>query len=352
MIEHEVADPLAVFAERVVGRYVIYLDTNVWIDLVEGKSQVTREALEYARIAQRAKIATFPLAYASITELLKQPLGDTSRRQGHLMDELSDGVSLRGPGQIRALEVRNVHEYVLTGATRPYREQAFTVTACFLGDGSLEYPPNTPRAVAEELSADIIRNLPGVSWLHEHLANGDYRERHASAEREWLAEILRRDEAASQALRNDDGSFNSKSLRIEEHTYVFREHILRLLPRLVGPVAMAEALQQFRDRGVKGSAATLATIIGAMPAESLGCEMHVQRRLAVDRPPRPQDMLDYDHASMGVAYSDAFATSDGELGDLLRRCQKRVKFTSRVLRGMSMLREHLLTLLDERTVQA
>ena len=97
------------FQAHIAGRRVIYLDNNIWIDFVEGKSAVARETLELARIAQRSPVAIFPLAFASITELLTQALGDNSRRQGHLMEELSDGVSLRGPGQIRTLEIRNVH---------------------------------------------------------------------------------------------------------------------------------------------------------------------------------------------------------------------------------------------------
>src|ERR1043166_1637300 len=111
MIQHDVARPTAVFRAHIAGRRVIYLDNNIWIDLVEGKSALARETVELARIAQRSRSAIFPLAYASITELLTQPLGDNSRRQGYLMDELSDGVSLRGPGQIRALgtECSRVH---------------------------------------------------------------------------------------------------------------------------------------------------------------------------------------------------------------------------------------------------
>lgn len=352
MIEHDIADPRAVFDDHVKGRRSIYLDTNVWIDLAEGGSDVARETLSLARLVQRSGLAIFPLSYASITEFLKQPPRRRLLVQAHIMDELSEGVSFRAWRHIRALEVRRIYEYMVQGEACSHYDEVFTVTACYLGDASLEYPEGTPPALAAAMTEDIIQATPGVNWFLEHIGDDDYRARYTQGDQEWLTEIERRNAAAESKLINADGTPSAKLLRYEEHYFVFREYVLKLLPRVVGIAAVYFALRRFQSRGVRGSSATLARGINVMPYESLTCEMHIQRRLNRDRPPQLQDFYDYDHAGLGVGYCDAFATSDGELIDLLRRSGVQRRFRSTILRGLPDLRRYLQDCADEKTVTA
>jgi len=100
-----IADPKRVYAERVVGKRTIYLDTNAWSDLSEGRSAVAQTTRDLALRAHMRGLAIFPLSYPTITELLKRQENADSRHQIDLMDTLSSGVTLRGGAHVRDLEV-------------------------------------------------------------------------------------------------------------------------------------------------------------------------------------------------------------------------------------------------------
>jgi hypothetical protein len=76
----------------------------------------------------------------------------------------------------------------------------------------------------------------------------------------------------------------------------------------------------------------------------------VQRRLA-GRAPRSQDRFDQEHAVLGVAYCDAFGSSDGELLDLLRKAKASEKYQTKLLRGLGGIRDFVSSLLDSVTVK-
>ena len=87
MIRRAVATPEQVFDERVCGRKVIYLDTNAWSDLAEAKTDDARFARALALKAVEARLAIFPVAFSTITELLRRDVNPdsiaASRTDGH-----------------------------------------------------------------------------------------------------------------------------------------------------------------------------------------------------------------------------------------------------------------------------
>src|SRR5205085_1838895 len=89
-------DPKIIYAERVAGRRTIYLDTNAWSDLSERRTTDAKRAYGAAFAAHSRGLTVFPLAFATITEVLKREVNADSEAQVKLMDELSRGVSLRG----------------------------------------------------------------------------------------------------------------------------------------------------------------------------------------------------------------------------------------------------------------
>lgn len=351
MIEHEIIVPREIYWSRVAHRLVIYLDSNVWIDLAEGRTALAKETLDLARLAQTSGTAIFPLSYPSVTEFIRQQVNSTSRRQGHIMDGLSEFVSFRGEALIRDLEILGVYDFMMDGHVRSRVDEVFTATACYIGDGSLQYPPGWSEKDAAEMSRLLKAELLtlGVGWYQEHLPLEDFRKRYDEGDKEWVDEVVSRREQALSVLTNSDGSPSAKKLRYEEHVYVLRNYILERLPTLVGLAAMMLATRKFEQRSPKGSPAVLARVVETMPSVWLGCEMHVQRRLARDQVKR-QDNFDHDHATLGVPYSDAFVTADSALLDLLRRCAVAKRYSCQLLRGLQGLRDYLMTVLDARTV--
>jgi len=351
MIEHEVVRPREVYEAKAANRLVVYLDSNIWIDLAEARTSLAVEALELARLAQTSGTAIFPLSYPAVTEFIRQQVNATSRRQGHIMDDLSEFVSFRGEAFIRDLEIHGVYDFMMTGEVRSRVDEVFTATACYIGDGTLQYPPGVSEGEAADMTRLLAKELitVGVGWLQEHLPLENFRKRYTKGDEDWVNEIVTRRERALAVLTNSDGSLSAPKLRLEEHVYVLQNYILKRLPYLVGLAAMMLAARKFEERSPKGSPAVLARVVETMPSVWLGCEMHVQRRLARD-PVKRQDQFDHDHASLGVPYSAAFASSDTALLDLLRRCGVTKRYRCRLLRGLPGLQQYLAEIVDARPV--
>src|SRR5437764_5552694 len=140
MIKHDAIDHQAIYEERVAHRAVVYLETNIWIDLAQARTELAVETIELARLAQKSRTAIFPVSYASVTEFLRQGVNVVTRRQGHLMDDLSEFVTFRSLPFIADVEVQRVYDYMVSGEPRARPEQVFTATTEYLGNSTLEYP--------------------------------------------------------------------------------------------------------------------------------------------------------------------------------------------------------------------
>lgn len=314
MISHALAVPREIYASRVATRAVVYLDSNVWIDLAEARTSVAEDTLALARLAQTSGTAIFPLSYPAVIEFLRQKENAVSLRQGRIMDELSEFVSLRGEAFIRDLEIRGVYDFMVDGVVRSRRDEVFTATGCHGGDGYLEYPPTATPKDASDLTPLLKKEFAsvGVEWLQKHLPLDDLRRRYDTGDKEWVKEATTRRAQALEMLTNADGSPSARKLRIEEHVYVLRNYIVKRLPYLVGIAGLVFATRRFEERFPSGSPSVLAGVVEHMPSVWLGCEMYVQTKLARG-PVKRQDQFDYDHAVLGVPYSDAFATGDSAL---------------------------------------
>ena len=56
---------------------------------------------------------------------------------------------------------------------------------------------------------------------------------------------------------------------------------------------------------------------------------------------RQQDFYDHEHAVLAVPYAQAFVTADRGILDVLRKARATDRFTCRLARGMSGLRQYL-----------
>lgn len=343
MLRLPAVDTAAVY-ERVKGRRLIYLDNNVWIDLAEAKTADAIEALRLARVARQSGRAAFPVSYPAVTELLRQPVTATSRLQAELMDELSEGLTIRAERHVVDLEVLRAYEYLMQGEWRDRHEQMFTTVVSYLADGSIEFPDGWSEHDAHELVELFRQAAPGVRWMQEYLPLEKLRTRYADGDRRYLDKIATQN-ADLADFQNPDGSLNAAKLRREEHTYVLKTYIIKRLPRLVGLAAMGLAIRKFEEREKTGKSC-LSKVIEVMPSTNLSCELHVQKRMDRDRRVREQDWHDHEHAVLGVPFCDVFITSDGELVDLLRRSRKVVNFRASVLKGLQALLQCLGSMLE------
>jgi predicted nucleic acid-binding protein len=103
------ANPRAVFEKHIRGRAVLYLDTNAWSDLSEAKTPDAVAARQQLADAHARDVLVCPVAFCTITELLKRQPNADSVAQAQLMDSFSNGVSYRATRYIRDLVHANFY---------------------------------------------------------------------------------------------------------------------------------------------------------------------------------------------------------------------------------------------------
>lgn len=327
-------DPKLIYDERVKGRRSIYLDTNAWSDLSERGSSAAERAYVAAARAHVADLTLFPLAYATITELIKRDVNDDSVRQAELMDFLSRGVSLRGDPHVRDLEAMCAFQFMTEGASVPPTQEMFTIIACYLGDR--EVP-----AVGVRNDAGVIQLVyPTVRWLQSVMRTPEILEHEAQTDRKYVEEITKKMNDAPSWATDGSGKLNARTLRFEEHTAAFNKYVLANLPQLVGLEGMELITQRLQGHVKKPGPAAVAAVVAAMPSIGLSCELHVQKLLARARTEK-QDFYDHEHAARAIPYVDAFVTSDTGLLDLLRRAKVRKTHNCVILESMGALAQYL-----------
>ena len=328
-------DPKIIYAERIKGRHVIYLDTNAWSDLSERRTDAATRAYAATVRAHAEGLTVFPLSYATITELLKRDVNADSLRQADLMDILSRGVSLRGDPHVRDLEVLCAFEFMTKGTSTPPISEMFTVIACYVSDREIP-------AVGVPDEAGVMRiAYPTVRWLQQVMRTPELLEHEARTDEKYVREISKKIDDVPNWATDGSGKPNARKLRFEEHTAAFNSYIMGNLGRLVG----LQGMQLIHERlplvvTKPAGPAAVAPVIAAMPSISLSCEMSVQKMLARARA-RKQDFYDHEHAARAIPYVDAFVTADTGLLDILRRAKVTSTHRCRILDGMAALADYL-----------
>lgn len=317
-----------VYRDRVHGRLLVYLDNNVWIDLVEGRTDEARACRAACEEAVDSGVVLFPLTGAGIEELLDQPKEARPERQADLMDRLSRLVCFRAARHVWDHEARGtVDVYPVRGAVLPDRRRLFTYVIEYISDGQLVFQPEwQSQHIPEfmELVQRSVGNDVGVRWMLDHLPIDEMRARHQDAGRRYVREMQASIDGAAKELRRGGKLSSDRALR-HERLWAFREY--------VQPAVRAEATERYGDRGAldffregrevfgDGSAERLGALMLSMPSLDMMCELMAHRTMNPHRRVRREDMLDNEHAMVAPAYCDAFVTNDGNLYDLLsQRC--------------------------------
>lgn len=336
LIHHE-----SVHDKHVRGRVLIYLDNNVWIDLVEGRTEEDRACRRACEAAVDDGRALFPLTGASIEELLDQPAEARPARQADLMDRLSQRVCFRAGRHVWEHEARGaIDVFPARGVVIPDRRRLFTYVIEYLADGSMVFQQSWSPAHIAEFMEHMRRAAAtdiGVRWMLDRLPVDRMRARHQEGERRYV-EAMQRRIAESSAHFRRGGKLIWDRVLLEERLWAFKEY--------VQPAVRAEANRRWGMEGAleffregrrlfgDGSPARLDTLMLSLPSLDMMCELMAHRTMNPGRRVKREDMLDNEHAMVAPAYSDVFFTKDGNLFDLLaRRCKVPSRRRCRVIRS-------------------
>lgn len=340
LVHHE-----SVYDEHVRGRVLIYLDNNVWIDLVEGRSEEDRACRRACEAAVEDGHALFPLTGASIEELLDQPPEAHPARQADLMDYLSQRVCFRAGKHVWEHEARGVLDvFPARGVVIPDRRSLFTYVIEYLADASIVFQPSWSSTHVTQLKEHVRRAAAteiGVRWMLDHLPVDAMRARHQEGERRYV-EAMQRRIAESSAHFRRGGKLIRDRVLLEERLWAIKEYVQPAVRaeanRRRGMEAALEFFREGRRLFGDGSPARLDTLMLSLPSLDMMCELMAHRTMNPGRRVQREDMLDNEHAMVAPAYSDVFFTKDRNLFDLLaRRCKVPSRRRCRVIRSARQL---------------
>jgi hypothetical protein len=331
--------PRDFYADYVAGRHIVYLDINVWSDLTERRTTDADHAHNAARNALMRHAAVFPLAYATVVEILKRDMNPDSDAQIDFMDELSLGVCLRGDSHVRELEARCALEFVISGSSTAPVANMFTTTACYDVDREIE----VDAAPNGNDQSDVLRvTYPTLRFVQRRDRTPEFLQRHKTTDEKYVREVERKIRDAPTWAADASGKLDATKVRFEEHTAALNNYIVPHLSRLV----RADALTRVRNelKTLATTPTSLAPVIAAMPSIWLSCEMHVHRILAGTRRTCKQDFYDHEHAARAIPYVSAFVTSDRGLLDVLRRAKVASRYPCQILAGLPALSKYLASI--------
>jgi hypothetical protein len=339
------------------GRRVIYLDTGIWIDLADSKTDAARSCLAACRQAVEGGIAVFPSSWASVSELLEQTASDARVRQAAVMDQLSRGVCFRSAKTIGKLEARNFGFLFLCNLpARTPRGSLFTDLADYVGDLKLSFPPEAPAEFVAAMSELFERRIADLS--HADLVSLEsfadvIRKGHAGFKGEYVRRLQERSVEVGSYFRDRSGRLVAQRARKEELVHVFermlKPHVTSFLESTLGPRGAGLATLDFLKRNGKVNVTTLERMLTQLaPSACLFAEL-MATVTTNPRTPEPQDFWDVEHACVGGAYADAFITRDRELARKAKEARVPSSQGCAVLLGAPALQQHVESLRADRS---
>jgi hypothetical protein len=153
---------------------LVYLDSCIWIDLVEKEVNLLPECIS---LAQKGG-ALFPLSFSTVNEVLEQPTAEKRARVASVMDDLSQGLCFRDSTTIQKMESNLALPVILgTSETAIRREKTLTWIIEFAGSIAVEFPPSSNDADADKFMGFMVNGteLRSVRYLVDHMPPGQLR---------------------------------------------------------------------------------------------------------------------------------------------------------------------------------
>lgn len=100
-------NPEEVYNKEIIGRKILYLEHNIWIDLCAMNTVESKKLYQIILALQEHDMIIIPLSYSLISELLSQPHEADRKKRITLADQLSNGMTFRAYRSILSAELVN-----------------------------------------------------------------------------------------------------------------------------------------------------------------------------------------------------------------------------------------------------
>jgi len=340
------------FAKGFAGRRKLYLDTKFWVNLRKAAEGAPLEPADSALLAKlRAAVANgilvCPFSSPLWFEIFHQTDRTTRVMTARLIDELSLGLTIFTEEDRIALEVGELFDlFVLRKSPREKMEYlVWSVPVCGLGVlfvHSRDWPEADANAIQKTLLDEIwLTPFAGIADGGDELAPkvkeplaimaeamNQFRSTHSPAEsfeeehaREFVGALRGRRATIAQAVE-----------------FSLRRHYGRFAQ--ADPKFYEEATKKFSERLLE--AFLHGQLANALPTLIIPAALHAAVNRNPQRKFRGGDFHDFSHATVALAYCDAFAT-ERALGHLL---DAQLQFSRRYSTAVFTTSEALIAWLD------
>jgi len=295
---------------KLQNRKAVFLDTNVWIDIAEERSALSKRLKStLLGLVNRGEVFC-PLSDSLLWELYKQNF-PSRLRVGELMEALSLNVTFASKEEIFFWEIEAfVRKTLQEGTACVSPNKLYVPVVAYLSSRyELAYPKGWTEdeiATFERLFAEKMASLSLVELLN---MRGD----------EFMDELKGIDTAkylaASQERWKFTGGNKKKICRLEEET-IARQYILPLLRKL--PLRFRlPFLVSLGDFAKDEYGGCLKTMLSALPALKNQAEIMAIAGQDPRRRTRASDFYDLDMMAVPLAYTAVFVSQDKWIRDLL-----------------------------------
>ena len=288
------------------GRDILYLDSNVWIDLADEKTDIARTLKDLLIILVKDKKIFCPLNFPTLTELYKQEY-DSMLRVGELMNQLSLNFSFSRSEDIWSYEVvRFIFSHL---DEMDYNLNNKILFIPFIGylsaSASLIFPDDyddkLEKNVYELLTKTLSKTtLPEFIKISEGFKNRRQKDLAYKIQNEWNN-------------RWDRNNGNRKKIRIEMENIIAKEKLLPLIKKVnssLEPNQMIKLLNYIDSFPKDNQERAFNSIIKHMP--SLRNEVDLLSIVQLDRNRKitMNDFFDLENIPIPLAYSKYFVARD------------------------------------------
>ncbi len=313
----------AAYRAHVSGRWIVYLDTVIWIHLQRNDEPVTRQCRSLCEAAVKGKRAIFPLSYAACSELVQQAPSPSRDARMQLMQSLSEGISFRDFDTVKAIEAEAALPLWLgEEPSPPDVSRLFAGVQECISDIAVSYAA-LDRPPPEEFVA-WLRAGPVFKALTEYVRICDRLKKHEEAtiffdaRRDLLSPSIVN---AANACRSSNGKVNRKKAFLQEAFASARSAYPALKAAFAKrqPEDERKAMERAHKdaRGVE----RLRELLSGMPSVATEAELNTERVMHPERKHKGrEDLWDVEHAIVPAPYSDVWVTRDSWSAGLVRSC--------------------------------
>ena len=298
--------------EMVKDRRSACLDSNIWINLADEKTETATRVKELLIDAVAVGRVFCPLYTPVIWELYKQSR-QSRLNTGALMEQASLNVCLSPSSEVFRWEVHSfAHELLGEQLPPNWSSKLYVPVSGYLGSCfCLEFSPDTPSSIVDSIASMVSDRMNSMS-LTALLTMRDER----------ISEHMKQMEAPQYSerikqIRSVTKGDKEKAFRLEAESVferVIHPAIWSLPPRLLLPfMASIKTLPRDDYGGI------LRTILGRLPA----IHNHIETMAIVSQEPnrsdRVSDFFDLDLIPVPLAYCDALVSEDKRIRDIITR---------------------------------